>query len=63
MIMPRIAEQIFKSFEDDYQKRAESITISSNPKSTTLLKNFPAEWVNAICTSLKINSQERKRKD
>ena len=60
-ITPRIAEQIFQSFQNDYQDRAESITISSSPKSTTLLKNFPAEWVNAICISLKINSELRKK--
>ena len=60
-ITPRLAEQIFKNLEGDSQKRAESIPISSHLKSATLLKNFPAEWINVICISLKINSKLRKR--
>ena len=44
-----------------YQDQAESIAISSKPKSTTLLKQFPRGWINAICISLKINKKLVKK--
>ena len=53
---------LHQMLERDLQKKAESLTIPSNPTMGPLLKKFPIDWVNGICDSLGIDTQHVKKK-
>lgn len=63
LVPPLVTPDMFwKKFAQDFQKKAESITISAMPMARTLLRQFPAEWVDGICDSLDMDSRDTKKR-